>query len=183
MSSTLQNTQQDAPIPTVQLPTVDKFLLSCKNCHRVLTEYQFTKEGCRGCHPKGNAPIPKHKLNNYATGKFSGYVGIVDPSMSWVARVIGLGKKAPMGVYAAQVDSEGEDDEEEEAMDEEEDFFGREVGGNSRLSRNSRGAGDEDLPENPFEVEERAAKKSRPETSGANGDVDEYERLLDGLLD
>ena len=91
----------------VQLPLADKQLVACRKCHRVLTSTQFASEGCQSC---GGEPLDVDELVQNTTSKFVGYVGIVDSSNSWVARLIGCGN-VPPGVYAATVTGEEDDDE------------------------------------------------------------------------
>ena len=195
--SATQQTQQGtqnpyARGPSIQLPLTDKGLRACKNCHRVLTEGQFQREGCHGCYPKGNGAVPRGRINEFTTQQFSGYVGVVDPSMSWVARLIGLRKKDPMGVYAAHVDSD-EDDYDE---DEDDSVMGNELRGDYRGEDGEEGefedvvfdrhggdassvvASDNGVAasRNASEAggETRVPKKARLESN--------YDNILDGLL-
>jgi len=109
--------------PPPQLPTDNKGYYACRKCRRILTEPQWYKEGCLECN---TGPLMRSELVEFATTKFSHFVGLVAPEKSWLARVIG--KNTPQssnGIYAEALSSEDEDDfEEEDEAEEEEDRAG-----------------------------------------------------------
>jgi RNA polymerase subunit RPABC4/transcription elongation factor Spt4 len=114
-----------------QLPVSDKNLAACKRCHIVLTEAQYSTEGCRNC---GGEKVDREEVERFTTKNFSGYVGVIDAERSWVARLIGC-ESAPTGVYAAHVADDDEDDDDEESeYEDEDDDGGAEDGGGALLA-------------------------------------------------
>lgn len=85
-----------------QLPLGTKDYVACRKCHSILTQPQFNRDGCRKC-----------ELDGEVTNKFTGFVGLIAPELSWVARMIGCGHM-PSGIYAATL--EDEDDEADDAV-------------------------------------------------------------------
>lgn len=89
-----------------QLPLGTKDYVACRKCHTILTQPQFAKDGCFKC-------LEEDKDMNHVTNKFTGFVGLIAPEHSWVARMIGC-THMPSGVYAATL--EDEDDEEDDVQ-------------------------------------------------------------------
>jgi transcription elongation factor SPT4 len=88
-----------------QLPLGTRDYVACRKCHTILTQPQFAKDGCYKC-------LEEDRDMNHVTNKFTGFVGLVAPEHSWVARMIGC-THMPSGIYAATLEDDDEDDDAE----------------------------------------------------------------------
>jgi transcription elongation factor SPT4 len=88
-----------------QLPLGTRDYVACRKCHTILTQPQFAKDGCYKC-------LEEDRDMNHVTNKFTGFVGLVAPEHSWVARMIGC-THMPSGIYAATLEDDEEDDDAE----------------------------------------------------------------------
>eukprot|EP00796_Vickermania_ingenoplastis_P005297 gene5297-3800_t len=110
-----ESEQVEAP---PQLPVDGKGYFACRSCRRVLNEVQWYAEGCLEC---STGPVSRGDLMEYATAKFTNFIGLVAPEQSWVGRFIGKSLGAQErersaylgGIYAEKLSDEDEWDDEE----------------------------------------------------------------------
>lgn len=92
--------EEEAP----QLPLGNKDYVACRKCHTILTYPQYMRDGCFKC-------TDEEKEAGNVTTKFTGFIGLVAPEHSWVARTIGCAHM-PSGVYAAVLEEDEVDDDD-----------------------------------------------------------------------
>ena len=143
--------------PPPQLPIGDKEHVACLKCHSVITAGQYARDGCQVC---GTGGVGHEELHNYATARFSGFVGIISAEQSWVAKLIGCGKM-PTGVYAAHVEPDDEDDGDDDDSD---------------------AVGDEDDRYEEEKPEKEEGKSSAGDRKSTNYREDSTDKFLESVL-
>eukprot|EP00758_Cryptobia_borreli_P003075 Tbor_TRINITY_DN3508_c0_g1::TRINITY_DN3508_c0_g1_i1::g.2923::m.2923/K15171/SUPT4H1, SPT4; transcription elongation factor SPT4 len=92
------------PPKPLQLPREPKGLRACRRCRRILTEIQFIHESCANCRDSED-PVPstRQEVEESTVHNFSGYIGLINPERSWVARLMGS-RNVRQGIYAFELD-------------------------------------------------------------------------------
>ena len=131
MSNMEANHEEEEVLPPNLPIGHEKTFVACKDCRIVLSQTQFMQSGCPNCE-EDSGPMDRDEVADRTTLNFASFIGVVDSSSSWVARVIGQGN-SPSAIYAATVqrddDEEYNDDEEAEEDEYEVDEYEGAAGG------------------------------------------------------
>eukprot|EP00127_Corallochytrium_limacisporum_P003878 Clim_evm92s153 gene=Clim_evmTU92s153 len=82
------------------VPDKNRDLRACRRCYLIKTARQFDEAGCENCQDA-------FEKEDSLTTNFDGYVSVLEPSKSWVARYQGLtvegGHEPVPGLYAVSI--------------------------------------------------------------------------------